>query len=164
MNKLNDHSFPHLRARPNQSKLFHNLTAQTTMKSLALAFLRPLLARGKPFVPLEIHIMSQCPDAADCVSQLISPALPEIANITAFTLSFIGPATDSGVTCKHGPAECDGNMLNLCGAHLSTPPKPAPVQRYWGFTECQLSDYGRMRDRGFVERCVCGGGGGGGGG
>jgi hypothetical protein len=96
------------------------------MKSLALAFLRPLLARGKPLVPLKIHIMSQCPDAAaDCVSQLISPALPEIANITAFTLSFIGSATDSGVTCKHGPAECDGNMLNLCGAHLST-------QRYWG--------------------------------
>jgi hypothetical protein len=124
-----------------------------------MKFLLPLLALAtttwaKLLVPLEIHIMSQCPDAADCASQLLSPALPEIANITAFTLSFIGSTTDEGVTCKHGPAECAGNMLHLCGAHLSMPPRPVPVQRYWGFTECLLSDYGRMGDREFVEHCA----------
>ncbi|KAA8894203.1 hypothetical protein FN846DRAFT_975351 [Sphaerosporella brunnea] len=113
------------------------------------------LTLAAPKVPLEIHIMSQCPDAVDCVHDLLSPALPSISNITSFTLSFIGTATSVGVACKHGPTECLGNMLHLCGAALSSPPSPPPVERYWGFTECLLQDYGRrVGQKAFVKNCA----------
>jgi len=41
-------------------------------------------------VPLEIHIMSKCPDARDCLEQLIAPALEEIESLVDFQMSFIG--------------------------------------------------------------------------
>lgn len=41
-------------------------------------------------VPLEIHIMSKCPDAKDCLEQLIAPALEEIESLVDFRMSFIG--------------------------------------------------------------------------
>ena len=41
-------------------------------------------------VPLEAHIMSKCPDARDCLKDLIVPAMEEIADMVDFSLSFIG--------------------------------------------------------------------------
>ena len=41
-------------------------------------------------VPLEIHIMSKCPDAKDCLELLIAPALEEIESLVDFQMSFIG--------------------------------------------------------------------------
>ena len=41
-------------------------------------------------VPLEIHIMSKCPDATDCLELLIAPALEEIEPLVDFQMSFIG--------------------------------------------------------------------------
>ena len=41
-------------------------------------------------VPLEIHIMSKCPDAKYCLEQLIAPALEEIESLVDFRMSFIG--------------------------------------------------------------------------
>lgn len=40
-------------------------------------------------VPLEAHIMSKCPDAQDCLQQLIVPAMERISDKVDFTLSFI---------------------------------------------------------------------------
>lgn len=41
-------------------------------------------------VPLEAHIMSKCPDARDCLQQLIVPAMELINDKVDFRLSFIG--------------------------------------------------------------------------
>jgi hypothetical protein len=56
---------------------------------------------GKPFspmnvlkdtekVPLEIHVMSKCPDARDCLQELILPTMVEVSDKVNFTMSFIG--------------------------------------------------------------------------
>ena len=127
------------------------------MKHLALAALLGLAAAASTNtyrVPVEIHIMSQCPDAADCFLDLVAPTLARVPDITAFTLSFIGARTPAGVACMHGPHECLGNMLHLCGARLSTPPAPPPPARYAGFSACLLRDYARVADEAFVRGCA----------
>lgn len=40
-------------------------------------------------VPLEAHIMSKCPDARDCLQQLVVPAMEQISDRVDFDLSFI---------------------------------------------------------------------------
>jgi Gamma interferon inducible lysosomal thiol reductase (GILT) len=41
-------------------------------------------------VPLEVHIMSKCPDARDCLQQLIIPTMEQISSKVDFQLSVIG--------------------------------------------------------------------------
>ena len=41
-------------------------------------------------VPLEAHIMSRCPDARDCLQDLIVPAMENVSDKVLFNLSFIG--------------------------------------------------------------------------
>ena len=41
-------------------------------------------------VPLEAHIMSKCPDARDCLRDLVVPAMEQLVDMVDFTLSFIG--------------------------------------------------------------------------
>lgn len=45
---------------------------------------------GSALVPLEAHIMSKCPDARDCLRDLIVPAMEKISDKVDFRLSFIG--------------------------------------------------------------------------
>ncbi len=45
---------------------------------------------GLGLVPLEAHIMSKCPDARDCLKDLIVPAMEKISDKVDFRLSFIG--------------------------------------------------------------------------
>jgi len=44
--------------------------------------------RGK--VPLEIHIMSKCPDAQDCLRDMILPAMQNVSDKVDFKMSYIG--------------------------------------------------------------------------
>lgn len=41
-------------------------------------------------VPLEAHIMSKCPDARDCLHDLILPAMVKVSHSVDFKLSYIG--------------------------------------------------------------------------
>ncbi len=41
-------------------------------------------------VPLEIHIMSKCPDARDCLQKLVLPAMANVSEKIDFKMSFIG--------------------------------------------------------------------------
>lgn len=45
---------------------------------------------GPVKVPLEAHIMSKCPDAKDCLHDMILPAMMNVSDKVDFTLSFIG--------------------------------------------------------------------------
>ena len=47
-------------------------------------------ANKSRLVPLEAHIMSKCPDAKDCLRDLVVPTMEKVVNMVDFTVSFIG--------------------------------------------------------------------------
>ncbi|KAI0378774.1 hypothetical protein F5Y04DRAFT_139945 [Hypomontagnella monticulosa] len=101
-------------------------------------------------VPLEAHIMSKCPDAKDCLKEMVLPAMMRVYDKVNFTLSYIGtPTENDGVDCKHGPGECMGNIIELCAHHLYPDPKI-----YLGFTMCLTRDYKLIPQRELVEDCA----------
>jgi hypothetical protein len=116
------------------------------MKFLAILLTLLPAAMADYKVPLEIHIMSQCPDATYAFVHLISPALEQISPLVNYTQSFIGTPTASGVACKHGPSECLGNMLHLCAAKLT-----APSLDYLPFSRALLEEYGKVTDQDFIK-------------
>ncbi|KAL8671729.1 MAG: hypothetical protein Q9168_003774 [Polycauliona sp. 1 TL-2023] len=84
--------------------------------------------------------MSKCPDARDCLRDLVVPAMEQVVDKVNFTLSFIGsPTTDLSVDrndsihCKHGP---DDAVI------------------YLGFTNCLISSYQQIPSRDLVESCA----------
>ncbi|OLN95712.1 hypothetical protein CCHL11_02713 [Colletotrichum chlorophyti] len=110
----------------------------------------PVQAADKKLVPLEAHIMSKCPDARDCLRDLVLPTMMKSYDKVNFTLSYIGtPTEDDGVACKHGPSECMGNILELCAIHLYPDPKIN-----LGFTMCLTREYSAIPDRSLVEDCA----------
>ncbi|KAK3324307.1 hypothetical protein B0T19DRAFT_443721 [Cercophora scortea] len=101
-------------------------------------------------VPLEAHIMSKCPDAKDCLRQLVLPAMQRVHDKVDFTLSFIGTPTDNdGVACMHGPEECLGNIIELCAQKLYPDPKT-----FLGFTMCLMKEYKQIPQRSLIEDCA----------
>ena len=49
-----------------------------------------LVKNSSKTVALEAHIMSKCPDAKDCLQQLVVPAMEQISDKVDFQLSYIG--------------------------------------------------------------------------
>lgn len=49
---------------------------------------QPKLSDNKK-VPLEAHVMSKCPDARDCLRQLVVPAMEQVSDLVDFDLNFI---------------------------------------------------------------------------
>lgn len=45
---------------------------------------------GSNKVSLEAHIMSKCPDARDCLQQLVLPTMEKVSDKVDFKLSYIG--------------------------------------------------------------------------
>ncbi|PYH43955.1 GILT family protein [Aspergillus saccharolyticus JOP 1030-1] len=118
-------------------------------------------------VPLEAHIMSKCPDARDCLQQLVVPAMEQISDKVDFKLSFIADVSNKSteIQCKHGPTECIGDMLLLCAANLPFPPEGAeaavgslsartPTIRSLGFANCLVGSYSKIPERHHVEQCA----------
>ncbi|KAL2820580.1 ankyrin repeat-containing domain protein [Aspergillus cavernicola] len=111
-------------------------------------------------VPFEAHIMSKCPDARDCIRELVVPTMEQVSDKVDFELSFIASVSNksSDVECMHGPGECIGNMLMLCAANLPFPLEGStartPTVRYLGFATCLISSYTDIPDRTLVEQCA----------
>ena len=58
-------------------------------------------------VPLEVHIMSKCPDARDCLRDLVVPAMESISDQVDFRLSFIGRYVRMSISSSMlGPFVC----------------------------------------------------------
>jgi hypothetical protein len=110
-------------------------------------------ATSKPHpVQLEAHIMSKCPDAKDCLHNLLIPAMSQLPpHSINLTLSYIGTSTpdDDGVACMHGPTECLGNILQLCAAHEYPEPK-----QWLGFAACTTERYAEIPERKLIEQCA----------
>lgn len=102
-------------------------------------------------VPLEAHIMSKCPDAKDCLHDMILPAMQNVSHKVDFKLSYIGTVTDhdDGVVCKHGQEECLGNIIELCATKLYPDPK-----MYLGFAMCLTKQYKDIPKRSLIEDCA----------
>ena len=102
-------------------------------------------------IPLEAHIMSKCPDARDCLVDLVVPAMEQIEQEVDFQLSYIGSmGSDDNVHCMHGPDECLGNILSLCAQQLF----PTDAKRSLGFSTCMIRQYRDIPKRDLVEQCA----------
>ncbi|KAK0989926.1 hypothetical protein LTS01_008716 [Friedmanniomyces endolithicus] len=138
-----------------RQRIMYSVTAFLLLVAAAcMAFIvTDSLDDDRPFpgrVPLEAHIMSRCPDARDCLHDMILPAMQKISHKVDFKLSYIGNSTtDDGVTCKHGQSECLGDIVELCAANLYPDPKV-----YLGFVMCMTRDYEDIPDRSLVEDCA----------
>ena len=94
--------------------------------------------------------MSKCPDARDCLVDLVVPAMEKVVDKVNFRLSYIGSIGDEGmVECMHGPDECLGNMLGLCADELF----PHNAKRSLGFSNCMTMKYEEIAKRDLVEDC-----------
>ncbi|MCJ1399883.1 hypothetical protein MMC11_003086 [Xylographa trunciseda] len=110
-----------------------------------------LYAENATRVPLEAHIMSKCPDARDCLRDLVVPAVERIVDKVDFRLSFIGSVDpDDTIQCKHGQTECLGNILSLCANDLYSNDTKVSL----GFTTCMIMDYTNIPKRSLVENCA----------
>ncbi|KAL6719154.1 hypothetical protein ACLMJK_003391 [Lecanora helva] len=111
----------------------------------------PFASNGTRLVPLEAHIMSKCPDARDCLKDLVVPAMEQVVDKVDFRLSYIGSVDENNtIHCKHGSTECLGNMLGLCANKLY----PNNTKISLGFSTCLIMSYQRIPDRDLVTQCA----------
>lgn len=66
---------------------------------LPIGSLAPQTAISSP-VPLDIHIMSKCPDALDCLRDLVVPTMQQVFDRVDFRLSYIGRLVKHTATVK----------------------------------------------------------------
>lgn len=84
-------------------------------------------------VPVQLGVMSQCPDALLCESAF-NDVLNYASDKVELSLVYIARADDSqhiGIRCLHGPTECAGNIQQLCAA------KYTPFKEWWSFVQCE---------------------------
>lgn len=130
--------------------LLQDYAEEEQLASLPSSSPQVVVVKEKVLVPLEAHIMSQCPDAQDCLVDLIVPAMQRVSDKVNFTLSFIGDIdNDETVHCKHGEDECLGNIMMLCAQKLYPDPKIS-----LGFNTCLIRDYENIATRRLVEGCA----------
>ncbi|KAF9534337.1 hypothetical protein CPB83DRAFT_844069 [Crepidotus variabilis] len=97
--------------------------------------------QSKLVVPVQLGVMSRCPDALTCEA-VFNDVLPSVKDKIDLSLVYIAKfdPTDTpfGVQCMHGRWECAGNVQQLC-VH-----KYASVATWWEFVSCQ-NKQGRSR-------------------
>ncbi|KAI0736196.1 hypothetical protein C8Q72DRAFT_768944 [Fomitopsis betulina] len=85
-------------------------------------------------VPVMLGVMSRCPDAVLCEA-VFDQVLKKVGHKVDLSLTFVAHANisepDFGVTCKHGPSECAGNVHQLCAMKYASP------SAFWEFVQCQ---------------------------
>ncbi|KAJ7228637.1 hypothetical protein GGX14DRAFT_614082 [Mycena pura] len=83
-------------------------------------------------VPVQLGVMSRCPDALVCES-IFDQVLKQVGSKINLTLIYVANVNatepEFGITCMHGPRECAGNVQQLCAAKYST--------QWWDFVQCQ---------------------------
>ena len=132
------------------SPLLWSTTQRRTAQQQLNPQIDPAESNSSNRIPLEAHIMSKCPDAKDCLTDLVVPAMEKIVDKVDFQLSYIGTVDkDDNVHCKHGPTECLGNMMGLCANELF----PNSTKISLGFATCLTMSYQRIPDRELVTQC-----------
>lgn len=76
----------------------------------------PAQSKNTTLVPVELAMMSRCPDFFICAS-VFDRVFEKASNKVDPKLLYIGDLDESisyGVRCMHGPSECRGNVQQLC--------------------------------------------------
>ncbi|KAF2734990.1 hypothetical protein EJ04DRAFT_512139 [Polyplosphaeria fusca] len=68
-------------------------------------------------VPLEVHIMSKCPDARDCLTNFVVPAMANVSDKVDFRLSFIGKYVSPAFPCR-GWSRAGCGYWAMLGVHI----------------------------------------------
>ncbi|KAH8552953.1 hypothetical protein BGW37DRAFT_487838 [Umbelopsis sp. PMI_123] len=87
-------------------------------------------------VPVELFVMSKCPDAVRCESTF-AKVFNQISVPVSLDINFIAqpaPFEPLKFTCKHGPSECYGNMQELCYRHVHG------EETWFSFIQCLNED------------------------
>ncbi|KAJ2114991.1 hypothetical protein IW146_002656 [Coemansia sp. RSA 922] len=107
-------------------------------------------------VLVELFVMSRCPDAVQ-VEDVFSSVITSVHSIMDVQLNFIAalnPNATFGADCKHGDAECRGNIDELC-ALRHRPDLPS----FWRFLLCLNSHFEDIgRDGDLSLKCASGAG------
>jgi hypothetical protein len=98
-------------------------------------------------VPLDLFVMSRCPDAVRCELRM-NDVIKAVPNITKVQTHYIADVSSQGLQCKHGFSECLGNQQQLCVLKYVTP------QAYWGFIQCQDEDVNLIGTTSLAEKCL----------
>ncbi|KAJ7591086.1 hypothetical protein C8J56DRAFT_934649 [Mycena floridula] len=92
--------------------------------------------------------MSRCPDALVCEA-VFDKVLQKASNKMELSFLYVASIDPSdpeyGVSCKHGPLECAGNIQQLCVAEHE------PFNTLWDFVMCQDQNKDSI---GRIERAV----------
>ncbi|KAJ2021758.1 hypothetical protein H4218_001417 [Coemansia sp. IMI 209128] len=111
-------------------------------------------AKGEK-VLVELFVMSRCPDAVK-VEEVLSSVVKSVYSIMDVQLNFIAslnPNATFGADCKHGDAECRGNIDELCALrHRSDLPS------FWRFLLCLNSHIEDIGSGDLSLKCASGAG------
>lgn len=85
-------------------------------------------------VPVQLGVMSRCPDALLC-ENIFDQVLDKVAGKIELSLIYVAKIDpsepDFGVRCMHGAEECAGNVQQLCVAKYES------SSSWWEFVQCQ---------------------------
>ncbi|KAG1671369.1 hypothetical protein FOA52_002979 [Chlamydomonas sp. UWO 241] len=100
-------------------------------------------------VPIDLFVMSRCPDALDCENRM-DEVLKAVGSIATVHMHYIANVSDEpGVppVCKHGPIECAGNVQQLCVQMHA----PAAL---WPFVRCQDASPQDIGEPPLAKKCL----------
>ncbi|KAG6861606.1 hypothetical protein C0995_014513 [Termitomyces sp. Mi166 len=84
-------------------------------------------------VPVQLGVMSRCPDALLC-ENVFDDVLQKVSNKIDISMVYVARLDPQeevfGVRCMHGPEECAGNVQQLCVAKYES-------AAWWEFVQCQ---------------------------
>lgn len=151
------------------SLLSSNVLASSQSSLRPLVLQSPLapasLEKPLKLVNVKLGVMSHCPDALFC-ENIWDKVIDQVAPLIDMHLLFIGEKNKTekyGISCKHGSAECYGNIVELCAAEewdrrshdIDTSSKPRWLDA-WNFVQClnfssKLSELG---DSAIAQKCA----------
>ncbi|KAL1934331.1 hypothetical protein VTP01DRAFT_6513 [Rhizomucor pusillus] len=114
-------------------------TCSTVLRARLLALktaAQSLVNRSSP-VPIELLVMSKCPDKVYC-EQVFGQVLDKVNVPTKLDVNYIAePDLTEPLLfeCKHGPSECLGDIQELCFKHVH------PDQRDWFAFDLCLNEH-----------------------
>ncbi|KAJ2956492.1 hypothetical protein NQZ79_g7666 [Umbelopsis isabellina] len=101
-------------------------------------------------VPVELFVMSQCPDAISCESAF-AEVFKQVTVPTTLDINYIAqpnPAEPLQFSCKHGAQECYGNMQQLCYKHVHG------SETWLSFIQCMNTDRAAIGTDEWAKTCA----------
>lgn len=102
-------------------------------------------------VLVELYVMSRCPDAQRCEARF-AKVLSNLKAIARVQTHYIASVENRTVTCKHGQAECQGNIQQLCVYKHADPRKN--FDQFFAFLLCQNNQPSLIGSSELFDHCL----------